>query len=69
LLTVRFRAVALVAGGTAFACAGFVAWLVPQQWLALRGGGIWSAVVLHAIAIVFTSGLGTFFYHQAVLGG
>lgn len=36
-------------------------------WAYLRGG-FWSAVVLHAAAgaIVFTTGLGTFFYHGAV---
>jgi uncharacterized protein len=37
-------------------------------WAYLRGGGFWSAVVLHAVAgaILFTTGLGTFFYHGDV---
>lgn len=37
-------------------------------WAYLRGGGFWSAVVLHAVtgSIVFTTGLGVFFYHAAI---
>ena len=37
-------------------------------WAYLRRGGFALAVVLHSVCggIVFTSGLGTFFYHGAV---
>lgn len=70
---------AMAANAGVFALAHLMFWNWPAvvltfaggwifAWAYLRGGGFWSAVVLHAVAgmIVFTLGLGTFFYHGAV---
>jgi uncharacterized protein len=71
--------VAMAANAGLFALAHLMFWNWPAvlltfaggwifAWAYLRGGGFWSAVILHAVAggILFTSGLGTFFYHGAV---
>jgi uncharacterized protein len=71
--------VAMAVNAGAFALAHLLFWNWPAlvltfaggwifAWAFLRGGGFWSAVVLHAVAgsIVFTTGLGVFFYHGAV---
>jgi uncharacterized protein len=70
---------AMAANAGLFALAHLMYWNLPAvamtfaggwifAWAYLRGGGFWSAVVLHTVAggIVFTTGLGTFFYSGAV---
>jgi hypothetical protein len=54
-------------GATAVA-AGLLARTPGFRWRDLGRGGFLQAVLLHAVCggIVFTSGLGTFFYHGAV---
>jgi uncharacterized protein len=71
--------VAMAVNAGVFALAHLMFWNWPAvvltlaggwifAWAYLRGGGFWAAVVLHALAgsIIFTTGLGTFFYHGAV---
>ena len=71
--------IALVANAALFGLAHLMFWNWPAVLLSTAGGLIFAhayerrgsfplAVVLHAIcgAIIFTSGLGTFFYHGAV---
>jgi membrane protease YdiL (CAAX protease family) len=70
---------ALLANGALFGLAHLMFWNWPAVLLSTAGGLIFAhayvhrgsfplAVILHAIcgAIIFTSGLGTFFYHGAV---
>jgi uncharacterized protein len=71
--------IALLANGALFGLAHLMFWNWPAVLLSTADGPIFAhayarrgsfplAVVLHAIcgAIIFTSGLGTFFYHGAV---
>jgi membrane protease YdiL (CAAX protease family) len=73
------RRAAVLANGALFGCAHLMFWNWVAVGLSvigglifaeayLRRGGFPAAVVLHAVcgAIIFTAGLGTFFYHEAV---
>ncbi|CAN5801938.1 hypothetical protein BH23PSE1_BH23PSE1_12720 [soil metagenome] len=75
------RHVAITVNAGVFALAHLMFWNWPAfvmtfagGWIFafayLQAGGFWGAVVLHVVAgsIVFTTGLGTFFYHGAVAG-